>query len=72
MEDALYYTLSTISQTLAGALGLLAAFVLVRLSALGQALDNLVTQSAAALRADDDEDLLRMRHKGEWRQALVS
>jgi hypothetical protein len=34
METALYYTLSTISQTLAGALGMLAAFLALRLSAL--------------------------------------
>ena len=34
METALYYTLSTVSQTLAGAMSLLAAFVVIRLSAL--------------------------------------
>ena len=32
METALYYTLSTVSQTLAGALGMLAAFLALRVS----------------------------------------
>lgn len=35
-ENALYYTFSTISQTLAGAIALLAAFVLYRLSLLNE------------------------------------
>jgi len=34
METALYYTLSTLSQTLAGALGMLAAFLVLRVSSL--------------------------------------
>ncbi len=34
MENALYYTLSTVSQTLAGALGMLAAFLALRVSTL--------------------------------------
>lgn len=34
METALYYTLSTVSQTIAGALGMLAAFLALRVSAL--------------------------------------
>lgn len=38
MDTALYYTLSTVSQTLAGAMGVLAAFVLIRLSALNSAI----------------------------------
>lgn len=39
MENALYYTFSTIAQTLAGAIALLAAFVLYRLQILATALD---------------------------------
>jgi hypothetical protein len=39
MENALYYTLSTIAQTLSGAIALLAAFVLYRLQFLAAALD---------------------------------
>lgn len=39
METALYYTLSTIAQTLAGALAILVAVVLFRLSALKQTID---------------------------------
>jgi hypothetical protein len=34
MENALYYTLSTIAQTLADMVGLMAAFVLIRLQGL--------------------------------------
>ena len=37
-ETALYYTLSTVSQTLAGALGMLAAFLAIQTSALDAAL----------------------------------
>ena len=37
-ETALYYTLSTVSQTLAGALGMLAAFLALRVSALDTAI----------------------------------
>ena len=47
MENALYYTFSTIAQTLAGAIALLAAFVLYRLQILATALDkhaNLIRQ----------------------------
>jgi len=36
MENALYYTLSTIAQTLAGALAILVAAVLFRLSSLSK------------------------------------
>jgi hypothetical protein len=39
MENALYYTFSTIAQTLAGAIALLAGFVLYRLQILSVALD---------------------------------
>jgi hypothetical protein len=39
MENALYYTLSTIAQTLAAALAVLVAFVLFRLSALDRRID---------------------------------
>jgi hypothetical protein len=38
MDTALYYTLSTVSQTLAGALGMLAAFLAIRITALEAAL----------------------------------
>lgn len=40
METALYYTLSTIAQTLAGALAILVAVVLFRLSALKQIIED--------------------------------
>jgi len=39
LENALFYTFSTIAQTLAGAIALLAAFVLYRLQALNAGID---------------------------------
>ena len=47
METALYYTLSTIAQTLAGALAILVAVVLFRLGALGGSIE----RAKATLRA---------------------
>ena len=47
MENALYYTLSTIAQTLAGALAVLVAFELLRLSRL----DDAITQGRAELQS---------------------
>ncbi len=40
MENALYYTLSTIAQTLAGALAVMVAFVLFRLGRLIEIIRN--------------------------------
>ncbi len=44
MESALYYTFSTIAQTLGGAIALLGAFVLYRLQSLNSAIAHHVTQ----------------------------
>src|SRR5438552_14083905 len=46
MENALYYTLSTISQTLAGALAVMVAFVLLKLPAI----DSAITEARLSLR----------------------
>lgn len=43
METALYYTLSTVSQTLAGALGMLAAFLALRVAALDSTINSELT-----------------------------
>jgi hypothetical protein len=43
MENTIYYTFSTISQTLAGALGLLAAFMIIRLNAFNQRRLNVIS-----------------------------
>jgi hypothetical protein len=40
VESTIYYTFSTISQTLAGALGLLGAFVILRMSALNRLIED--------------------------------
>ena len=47
MENALYYTLSTVAQTLAGALAVLVAFVVVRLGRL----DDIIGHGEATLRS---------------------
>lgn len=48
MEDALYWTASTIAQTLSGAMGILAAFVLYRLSQLARKVAHFGPESASA------------------------
>jgi hypothetical protein len=52
MENALYYTLSTIAQTLAGSLAVLVAFVLFRLTQLDSDLD----KARAVLRGKIEND----------------
>lgn len=56
MENALYYTFSTIAQTLAGAIALLAAFALYRL----QSLDNIIEEKCSfvfnSLRNESQEE----------------
>lgn len=44
METALYYTLSTVSQTLAGALGMLVAFLAIRAASLDATLKDALTE----------------------------
>jgi len=58
MENALYYTLSTVAQTLAGALAVLVAFVVVRLGRL----DDIVGDGEATLRSREGptDDVLRI------------
>lgn len=58
MENALYYTLSTVAQTLAGALAVLVAFVVVRLGRL----DDIVGDGEATLRSREGptDDALRI------------
>lgn len=64
MENALYYTLSTIAQTLAGSLAVLVAFVLFRLTLLDRDLD----RARAVLRSKIEND----DHYGAAVMALIT
>jgi hypothetical protein len=66
VENALYYTLSTISQTLAAAIGLLAAFLILRLGSLDRQLD----EHFHELRYADDPDLHEARGRRDFARVL--
>ena len=71
MESTLYYTFSTIAQTLAGAIALLGAFILYRLQKLNNGLDDhakFIRKQYAA-----DEDLISLNSfivKGQYKKFL--
>jgi hypothetical protein len=70
LTTALYYTLSTISQTLAGALGLFAAFMIIRISAFNQ----LIYERMAELYAElnyADQTLGQARARGDAKAVFV-
>jgi hypothetical protein len=71
METTLYYTFSTIAQTLAGAIALLGAFILYRLQKLNNGLDD----HAKFIRKQysEEEDLIFLNSfivKGEYKKFL--
>jgi hypothetical protein len=71
MENTLYYTFSTIAQTLAGAIALLGAFILYRLQKLNNGLDD----HAKFIRKQysEEEDLIFLNSfivKGEYKKFL--
>lgn len=71
MENTLYYTFSTIAQTLAGAIALLGAFILYRLQKLNNGLDD----HAKFIRKQysEEEDLISLNSfivKGEYKKFL--
>jgi len=53
LDTTLYYTFSTIAQTLAGALGLVAAFTVIRISAFNQLLHNHADDLYVSAEADE-------------------
>lgn len=67
METALYYTLSTVSQSLAGALGMLAAFLAIRVSSL----DATVRSALDELERRRGIDLATRPVSGSVREALT-
>ncbi len=75
MENALFYTLSTISQTLAGAIALLGAFVLYRLQILkvdeGNSAAAIYTHAQAAGATQDQVNRIReLQLTGRYSQLL--
>jgi len=71
MVNSIYYTFSTIAQTLAGAIGLLGAFVLFRLQALNNDIDERGGQIASVLRSVTDPTKVRqLLHQRDFRQLL--
>src|SRR5712691_11357023 len=64
VSTALYYTLSTIAQTLAGALGLFAAFMIIRISAFNQLIYERMTELHAEL-GFTDQGLGKARASGD-------
>jgi hypothetical protein len=63
LNTALYYTLSTISQTLAGALGLFAAFMIIRIDAFNKLIYERMTELYSEL-GFGDEGLTKARASG--------
>lgn len=59
MENALFYTFSTIAQTLAAAIALLGAFTLYRLQTIGALLDDLALTAMQPYLPDDTARRLR-------------
>src|SRR4051794_38603307 len=67
MQIAWYYTLSTISQTLAGAFGFLVAMVLYRMQAIGGQLPDLAEMVINGTQQEAKSVSLRkMRARGQW------
>lgn len=59
-ETTLYYTFSTISQTLAGAIALLAAFVLYRIQLLNSEMDNVIEATYSFLNESFSDTIMEL------------
>jgi hypothetical protein len=69
--NALFYTFSTIAQTLAGAIALLGAFVLFRRQSLNAEIESNASQIAAVLESVLDRDEIRtLSRHGLYRELL--
>jgi hypothetical protein len=66
VENACYYTFSTVCQTLAGAFGFLVAVVLYRLQGIGQALDGAAYYLHTGRNFQQNDNLDRARKEGDW------
>jgi hypothetical protein len=66
MDTTLYYTFSTISQTLAGAIALLGAFVLYRLQSLGHELEDVGITTINAYRSPLREQLMPLNAEEQY------
>jgi hypothetical protein len=64
--NALYYTFSTIAQTLAGAIALLGAFVLYRLNGLNAGIDETARRLRTAYPSDSEPEMTAMIVHGRY------
>ncbi len=72
MDTTLYYTFSTIAQTLAGAIGLLGAFVLFRLQALERDLEDVsITVLNCYVPSPDRDAVTQLHHSHRYREMLA-
>jgi hypothetical protein len=71
VERTLYYTFSTISQTLAGAIALLGAFVLYRLQSLGNELEDLGITTMNAYRSPLRDELTPLHAEEEYEKIVA-
>lgn len=71
MVNSLFYTFSTIAQTLAGAIALLGAFVLFRLQSLNAEIESNASQIAAVLEGIlDREEIRTLSRHGLYRELI--
>ncbi len=66
MENACYYTFSTISQTLAGAFGFLVAVVLYQIQMVTGRLENLRTRFGHMEHLADNKDFTQAENDSDW------
>jgi len=71
VETTLYYTFSTISQTLAGAIALLGAFVLYRLQSLGNELEDIGITTMNAYRSRLRDELTPLHAEEEYEKIVA-
>src|SRR5437763_1132352 len=71
METALYYTFSTIAQTLAAAIALLAAFLLYRLQTIAHAIDQHVNKLVQFFGGQERLDLDELDAQGKHDEFLA-
>ena len=70
MINEIFYTFSTIAQTLAGAIALLGAFVLFRLQSLNAEIDDLAQRLSLPLQSVIGEEADILYRKGKFRELL--
>jgi len=70
LETALYYTFSTISQTLAGAIALLGAFVLYRLQSIAAEIEDSSLKTVNSYQSPLRDEVIRLHAAGKFEGVL--